>query len=53
MGSVLDAAVERYGAQFAQVLTGCRVWRNGEPAERAEAVSEGDEVAVLPPVSGG
>ena len=53
VGAVLDAACARYGEGFAAVLQRCRVWRNGEPAEREEPVSEGDEVAVLPPVSGG
>ena len=51
--AVLDAAVIRYGAAFAAVLGTCRVWVNGEPAEPGDAVTESDEVAVLPPVSGG
>lgn len=50
---VLDAAVARYGDAFAAVLGTCRVWVNGEPAQPADAVADGDEVAVLPPVSGG
>jgi molybdopterin converting factor small subunit len=53
VGAVLDAAVERYGDGFAAVLATSRVWRNGEPVDRAEPVSAADEVAVLPPVSGG
>jgi molybdopterin converting factor small subunit len=53
VGEVLDLAVERYGADFAAQLGQCRVWRNGEPADRGESVAAGDEVAVLPPVSGG
>ena len=53
VGGVLDAAVSRYGAAFGEVLTTCRVWVNGEPADRADAVQPADEVAVLPPVSGG
>lgn len=53
VGAVLDAAVARYGAGFADVLATCKVWVNGDPAERAETVSDDDEVAVLPPVSGG
>ena len=53
VGDVLDAACVRYGEGFAAVLVRCRVWRNGEPAERHEPVGDGDEVAVLPPVSGG
>jgi molybdopterin converting factor small subunit len=53
VGEVLDRAVERYGPTFAAVLGSSRVWCNGEPAESADAVTDGDEIAVLPPVSGG
>jgi len=53
VGAVLDAAEVRYGAGFSAVLATCRVWCNGEPAERADPVGPSDEVAVLPPVSGG
>lgn len=50
---VLDGARRRYGAAFSQVLDSCRVWVNGEPAEPTTEVGPADEVAVLPPVSGG
>jgi molybdopterin converting factor small subunit len=53
VAEVLDAAVTRYGPEFASVLPTCAIWVNGEPAERSAAVAGGDEVAVLPPVSGG
>lgn len=53
VGEVLDRAVERYGTAFAAVLASCRVWVNGDAAERSAAVGQSDEVAVLPPVSGG
>jgi molybdopterin synthase sulfur carrier subunit len=53
VGEILDAACQRYGAAFTQVLTTAKVWRNGEPAEATDLVSDDDEVAVLPPVSGG
>lgn len=53
VGAVLDAAVDRYGDGFAGLLGSCRVWVNGEPAERRDPVTDADEVAVLPPVSGG
>ena len=53
VGAVLDEAVARYGPGFADVLATCRVWVNGEPAGRDDAVRSQDEVAVLPPVSGG
>jgi molybdopterin synthase sulfur carrier subunit len=51
--AVLAAAEERYGAQFAAVLGTCRVWVNGEDVSIDAPVSQDDEVAVLPPVSGG
>ena len=52
---LLADAVERYGEPFAQVLSTARVWINGdEPqAGRGAALDEDDEIAVLPPVSGG
>jgi molybdopterin converting factor small subunit len=53
VGAVLDEARARYGEGFAAVLERCKVWRNGEPAGLGDAVGPDDEVAVLPPVSGG
>jgi molybdopterin converting factor small subunit len=53
VGEVVDAACERFGPEFAALVQQCRVWRNGDPAERDDAVTDGDEVAILPPVSGG
>ena len=53
VGAVLDGACERYGDSFAEVLATAKVWCNGEPAERDQPVADDDEVAVLPPVSGG
>jgi molybdopterin synthase sulfur carrier subunit len=50
---VLDGAGRRYGAAFVQVLERCQVWCNGEPCSGDDAVTDSDEVAVLPPVSGG
>ena len=46
-------AVDKFGPAFANVLGTCRIWVNGEGAERSTAVRPSDEVAVLPPVSGG
>lgn len=53
VAEVLDAAVARFGADFAGVLATAAVWVNGEAVERDHPVGDGDEVAVLPPVSGG
>ena len=53
VGEVLDNAVARYGDGFAAVLASCKVWRNGDETTRDAAVDDTDEVAVLPPVSGG
>jgi sulfur-carrier protein len=53
VGEVLDEAASRYGPAFVDVLAGSRIWCNGEPADADVIVSDDDEVAVLPPVSGG
>lgn len=53
VGDVLSEAIRRYGAGFEEVLDGCRIWLNGDAAEPSDRVTESDEVAVLPPVSGG
>ena len=53
VGDVLAEAVSRYGQGFADVLAGCRVWVNGEAAEPTDPIGPNDELAVLPPVSGG
>jgi molybdopterin synthase sulfur carrier subunit len=53
VGAVLAEASARHGAHFTAVLGQCRVWLNGEPTDLLAPVGEGDEIAVLPPVSGG
>ena len=52
---LLETATARDGDGFARVLATARVWVNGdEPeADRATELFEDDEIAVLPPVSGG
>ncbi len=53
LGELLEAACERFGPGLAAVLEKSAVWVNGEPAESDQPLGERDEVAVLPPVSGG
>jgi MoaD family protein len=53
VGEVLTAATQRFGPRFEDILRSCRVWVNGEAADHATRVGDDDEVAVLPPVSGG
>jgi molybdopterin synthase sulfur carrier subunit len=53
VAEVLDEAERRYGSEFSKVLRRCRVWLNGDPVGLHEPLRDGDEVAVLPPVSGG
>ena len=53
VAAVLTAAESEFGSEFSRVLGVSRVWLNGEDVDRSAAVTEEDEVAVLPPVSGG
>lgn len=50
---VLVAARARYGEPFTSVAAGCAVWVNGASAQPGDPLGDGDEVALLPPVSGG
>ena len=53
VAEVVAAAVDRFGPGFGDLLQPCRIWVNGEPAGPHDPVGEADEVAILPPVSGG
>jgi molybdopterin converting factor small subunit len=53
VSEVIDEAVRRFGADFAALLPSCQVWVNGSAADPGQSVGPGDELAVLPPVSGG
>ena len=52
-GDVADALGEAYGERFAKIAAVSTIVVNGERADRATAIADGDEVAILPPVSGG
>lgn len=53
VGEVCQIACDRFGPAFAAVARESALWRNGEPARDDEPVGTSDEVAVVPPVSGG
>ncbi len=53
VGEIVAAAGEQFGSEFAASLETARIWLNGEEADYDDAVDPGDEVAMLPPVSGG
>jgi molybdopterin converting factor small subunit len=55
LGDLLDMLRADRGATFAAVLATARVWVNGDDPTHGDAtvLVAGDEVAVLPPVSGG
>jgi sulfur-carrier protein len=52
-GDVADSLAERFGERFGQIAAVGSLVVNGERAERSTPVAAGDEVALLPPVSGG
>ena len=53
VGDALDQAVERFGDRFARSLATAQVWVNGDKSGRDAPLQDGDEMALIPPVSGG
>lgn len=53
VGDVIAAANEQFGPDFERGVGTSRVWVNGEEAASTDQVGAGDEVVLLPPVSGG
>lgn len=53
VGEVVDTAGERFGPEFVAAMKTARVWRNGDEAAWDDPLEPDDEVALLPPVSGG
>ena len=56
VNNVSDAITEacaQFGDDFAALVPSCRIWVNGNPAEPTDSVTAKDEIALLPPVSGG
>ena len=52
-GEVADALAAVHGERFAAIVAVSSFVVNGERAGRDTVIAEGDEVAILPPVSGG
>ncbi len=53
VGEVVASLSERYGERFASVARAGLVVVDGERASEARPLAGGEEVALLPPVSGG
>ena len=53
VGELLDLASDRFGEDFRRGVARSAVWVNGDPAESDHPLADSDEVAVIPPVSGG
>jgi len=53
VGDVVDALGAAHGERFAAVAAVSSFVVNGERATRSTPIAKGDEVALLPPVSGG
>ena len=50
---LLKLAGKELGSEFESQIQICRIWLNGEPTELTATIGKNDEVALLPPVSGG
>jgi len=53
VADIISEAIAQFGQGFADVVTLSKVWVNGEEVPMSHSVGDNDEVAVLPPVSGG
>jgi molybdopterin converting factor small subunit len=53
VSAVIAAAEEKFGEPFSRVVAVSSIWVNGDAAGPEELVNDVDEVAVIPPVSGG
>jgi molybdopterin synthase sulfur carrier subunit len=53
VAEVLSEAEKRYGLAFTDIVRTSKVWLNGEECDMSSPVVDSDEIAILPPVSGG
>lgn len=52
-GEIVDALSARYGERFGHIAAVGSLVVNGDRASRATVLADDDELAILPPVSGG
>lgn len=53
VADIINEASALFGQGFVDVVSMSKVWVNGEEVPMSHPVGDNDEVAVLPPVSGG
>jgi sulfur-carrier protein len=53
VGDLVESAADRFGEPFRSGLPSAGTWVNGEVADPTTPLSANDEVALIPPVSGG
>ena len=53
VGSLLDQLSEKFGPEFERIIAAGAVVVDGETVDRGRALQQSDDVALLPPVSGG
>lgn len=53
VGEAVAFVNDKFGPEFEKGVSASRIWVNGEEADTAAAVSDDDEMVILPPVSGG
>lgn len=53
VAQAIDVVCSKYGDDFGAVVNSSKVWLNGSPTQPAAKLRDTDELAILPPVSGG
>ena len=53
VSDVVEEASTQFGTEFKDMAKNSRIWLNGNPTEIDTRVNDEDEIALLPPVSGG
>lgn len=53
VGDVVAQLADQFGPEFDAAVSASRIWKNGAEATVEDVVGADDEVAVIPPVSGG